>query len=61
MRRIALVISAAIFAVFLLASALFLSQGRFGGGHERFDFILYLLAVVRQNSVRVEGLDFPSS
>jgi hypothetical protein len=45
MRRMVLILSAAILAGFLLASALFLSQGGFGGGQGRFDFILYLLAI----------------
>jgi hypothetical protein len=39
-----LIISAAILAVFLIGSALFFSQGGFGGGHGRFDFIIYCLA-----------------
>ena len=43
-RRIMLVISVAVLAVFLLASALFIFQGGFGGGHLRFDHILYWLA-----------------
>jgi len=43
-QRIALIISAAILAVFLMASALFVLQGGFGGGHGRFDFILYCLS-----------------
>jgi hypothetical protein len=44
-RRIVGIISAAILVVFLLASVLFYSQGGFGGGHLRHDFILYLLAI----------------
>jgi hypothetical protein len=44
-RRILKIIGVTIFAIFLIASTLFIYQGGFGGGHSRCDFIIMWLSL----------------